>query len=165
MSLDGYIARKDGDISFLKSVEEEGQDYGYALFNKTVDTVIIGRKSYEKVLSMGYEYPHSDKEVYIITGSGYSPPGSFKKYSGSLKTLIEKLRGQPGKNIYCDGGSLVVNELLRSSLIDEFIISVIPVLLGDGIELFSKGRPPEFLELVGCTKFETGLVQLHYSKV
>ena len=165
MSLDGYIAKPDGDISFLSAMEQKGQDYGYAEFNKTVDTVIIGRRSYDKVLSLGYEYPHSDKDVYIITRTPQPPKGSFKYYSGSLKTLITDLKSRPGKNIYCDGGSLIVNELLKDNLIDEFIISIIPIILGDGIELFNRGIAEMAIKLKGFKKFKKGLVQLHYEKI
>jgi len=165
MSLDGYIARQDGDISFLSSIEQKYQDYGYADFNKTVDTVIVGRKSYDKVLSMGFKYPHTDKDVYIISRTHHTNFGSFKYYSGSLKTLISELKSRPGKNIYCDGGSLIVNELLKEDLIDEFIISIIPIILGDGIELFTRGRSEVKLRLTDCKKFETGLVQIHYEKI
>ena len=80
MSLDGYIAKHDEDISFLSIVEQEGQDYGYSDFSKTVDTVIIGRKSYDKVIRMGYNYPHTDKIIYIITRSKrpcLNPPNSW----------------------------------------------------------------------------------------
>jgi len=165
MSLDGYIARPNGDISFLSSMENKNQDYGYAEFNKTVDTVIVGRKSYDKVLSMGFKYPHTDKEVFIISKTQHGNSGAFKYYSGSLKTLIADLKSKSGKNIYCDGGSLIVNELLNDDLIDEFIISVIPIILGDGIKLFNRGRPEVLLLLINCEKYDTGLVQMHYEKV
>ncbi len=67
MSLDGYIAKPDGDISFLSMAEKKGEDYGYSGFTSTIDTVIIGRKTYDKVISMGYEYPDNDNDVYVIT--------------------------------------------------------------------------------------------------
>ena len=103
-SLDGYIATAGGDISFLSVVEEEGEDYGYKEFLMTIDTVVIGRKTYDKVISTGFEYPHTDKEVYIITRSSGVKKGIFKYYSGDLKELILKLKDTPGKNIFCDGG-------------------------------------------------------------
>jgi len=162
MSLDGYIAGPDGDISFLSLVEQTGQDYEYADFIKTVDTIIIGRKTFDKVLSMGYQYPHTDKNVFIISGTPHPNHGSFVYHSGPLMDLVMELKSKPGKNIYCDGGSTIVNELLKDNLIDEFIISVIPVILGDGIKLFTKGSPEQKVALVDCKTFETGLVQLHY---
>lgn len=162
MSLDGYIAKPDGSFDFLSVVDQEGEDYGYEEFLKTIDTIIIGRKSYEKVISMGYEYPHRDKDVYILSRSPHPGNGSFKYYSDNLKDLIVRLKSSKGKNIYCDGGAEIVNELLRENLIDEFIISVIPVILGDGIPLFKKEGPELRLRLVNSRHFEKGLVQLHY---
>ena len=165
MSLDGYIAKPDGDISFLSPVEQQGQDYGYSDFIKTVDTIIVGRKTYDKALSMGYQYPPADKELYIISGTHHPNSGSLKYYSGPLNELVMKLKSLPGKNIYCDGGSVIVNELLRNNLIDEFIISIIPVILGNGIELFTRELPELKIELVDCKRFETGLIQLHYKTI
>lgn len=161
MSLDGYIARPDDDISFLSRVEKEGEDYGYSEFMKTVDTVILGRRTYEKIKETGFGYP-GDKEVYIITHNTGFGDEALKYYSGPLKNLISDLRNRQGRNIYCDGGSEVLNQLLQDDLIDEFFISVIPVILGDGILLFRDGRPALNLQLVSAREFDTGLVQLHY---
>ena len=165
MSLDGYIANADNDISFLSVVEKDGEDYGYTDFVNSVDTVIIGRKTYDQVLALGYGYPHTGKEVYIITRNKHSGPGSFKYYSGSLKELITKLKSRQGRNIYCDGGAEIVNELLKDNLIDELIISIIPIILGDGVSLFKKGMHESSLNLIKSTQYETGLVQLHYVRL
>jgi dihydrofolate reductase len=165
MSLDGYIATKDHSIDFLSMVEHEGEDYGYNDFVKTVDAVIIGRKTYEKVISMGYEYPHTDKDVYIITRTAKPAIGNFKFYTGDLSLLVHQLKSQVGKNIYCDGGAEIANELLKNNLIDEFIISVIPILLGDGIKLFNDGRPEQPLALVSAKQFDKGLLQMHYKRL
>lgn len=162
MSLDGYIATKENDISFLSMVEQEGEDYGYSAFLDRVDTVIIGRKSYEKVLEMGFDYPHVDKEVYILTRTPKAAVGNFKFYTGDIDQLIADLKGRSKKNIYCDGGAQVVNLLLKSDLIDEYIISIVPLLLGDGIRLFKDGGIEHKLQLVSSKAYEKGLVQLHY---
>ena len=162
MSLDGYIATMDNELDFLSIVQKEGEDYGYSDFINSVDSVIIGRKTYEKVIEMGYEYPHTDKDVYIITRTTRPSIGTFQFYSGDLAQLVNKLKKQSGKNIYCDGGSEIVNELMRANLIDEYIISIIPVLLGDGIKLFKDGRPELKLELISAKKFDKGLTQLHF---
>jgi len=163
MSLDGYIAQQNDDLSFLSIVQKEGEDYGYADFISTVDTVIVGRKTYEKVISMGFDFPHADKDAYVITRTSRPNIGSVKFYSGDLKSLIETLKNQNGKNIFCDGGAELVNELLNRDLIDELIISVIPILLGNGTQLFKDGRPENKLKLENTKVFETGLTQLHYS--
>ena len=141
MSLDGYIATKDNSLEFLSVVEQEGEDYGYNDFITSVDTVIIGRKTYEKVIAMGYEYPHTDKDVYILSRTAKPAIGNFKFYANNLSGLVNNLKKQLGKHIYCDGGAEVANELMKNNLIDEFIISVIPILLGDGIKLFKDNRP------------------------
>jgi dihydrofolate reductase len=81
-----------------------------------------------------------------------------------LTELVDRLKSESGKNIYCDGGAEVINELLKHDLIDEFIISVIPVLLGNGTRLFKDGRPEQILEFITTKTFETGLTQLHYKR-
>ena len=164
MSLDGYIATKDNSIDFLSMIEQEGEDYGYNNFVKSVDAVIIGRKTYEKVIAMGYEYPHKDKDVYILTRTAKPSIGNFKFYTDDLSRLVNDLKNQPGKNIYCDGGAEIANELMKNNLVDEFIISVIPILLGDGIKLFKDGRPAQRLELISSKYYDKGLTQLHYNR-
>lgn len=164
MSLDGYIATKDESLDFLSIVEQEGEDYGYNEFVQSVDAIIIGRKTYEKVLEMGYEYPHIDKEVYILTRTERPSIGNFKFYTGALNQLVNNLKNKPGKNIYCDGGAEIANELMKNNLVDEYIISVIPILLGNGIPLFNVGRPEQKLKLVSIKQFEKGLSQLHYKR-
>lgn len=162
MSLDGYIATKDNSLEFLSLVEQEGEDYGYNDFVQSVDCVIIGRKTYEKVIDMGYDYPHTDKDVYIVTRTAKASIGNFKFYTGNLTQLVRDLKCKQGKNIYCDGGAEIANALMKANLVDEYIISVIPILLGDGIKLFNDGRPEQKLELISAKQFEKGLTQLHY---
>ncbi|HEX7366350.1 MAG TPA: dihydrofolate reductase family protein [Pelobium sp.] len=164
-SLDGYIAKRDGDLGFLSLVEQNGQDYGYAEFIKTVDTVIVGRKTYDKVIAMGYNFPHVDKNCYILTRTSKEGIGAVKFYTGDVKTLVEKLKSENGKTIFCDGGAETATELIKNDLIDEYIISVIPILLGDGISLFKDGRPEQQLELISTKQFEKGLAQLHYQRL
>ncbi len=161
-SLDGFIAKPNDDLSFLEKVQVEGEDYGYYDFISTVDAVIVGRKTYDWVIGQGYEFPHKDKESYIITRELKPKEGNVTFYNADLKSLVAKLKSETGKNIFCDGGSAVANMLLKLKLIDEIILSVIPVILGDGIPLFEKGIPEKELELISSKSFKTGLVQLHY---
>ena len=161
-SLDGFIAGPNDDLSFLSAVEKVGEDYGYSDFISTVDTVIMGRKTYDWVMRHVPEFSHPDKKTYIITRTPRSSIGRTSFYTGSLTDLVNRLKGEPGQNIFIDGGSEVVNELLSHKLVDELIISYIPVLLGDGITLFKAGRPDQKLKLVESKQFDTGLVQLHY---
>lgn len=166
MSLDGYIAKPNDDLSFLKLVEKDGEDYGYAKFTADIDTIIIGRKTYDYVLKEigASHYDNGQRDVYVITRTERPQIGRTIFYTGNIAELVEKLKSEKGKNIYCDGGAEVINELLKNSLIDEFIISIIPVLLGNGTKLFKDGRPEQILEFVSVKTFETGLVQLYYKK-
>jgi len=161
-SLDGYIAKPNDDLSFLGMVQKEGEDYGYNDFVATVDTVILGRKTYDWVMKQVTTFPHADKETYIITGAKKPKEGNINFYNGNLKDLVERLKSETGKNIFCDGGAEVVNQLLKDRLIDEFIISIIPVLVGSGTKLFKDGRPEQNLELISSKQFDIGLVQFHY---
>lgn len=165
-SLDGYIAKPNDDLSFLKLVEKQGEDYGYAEFNSTIDTIIIGRKTYDYVVrEIGTShYENGERDVYVITRQERQPIGRTIFYSGSLPELVGRLKQQNGKNIYCDGGAEVINELLKHDLVDELIISIIPILLGEGTRLFQDGRPEQMLQLAGVKTFETGLTQLHYKR-
>jgi dihydrofolate reductase len=163
MSLDGYIAKHDGDISFLFSVEKEGEDYGYARFMEHIDTVVLGHKTYQKVLSMGYEAPYGERDVYIYTRTPRPDKGKMQFFVGNLPDLIGKLKAGAGKDIFIDGGADTVHELLKHRLIDECYVSIIPVLLGEGITLFQEGRTEQKLQLLTSQAFEKGLVQLHYA--
>ena len=165
-SLDGYIAKPNDDLSFLKIVEKEGEDYGYAKFTDTIDTLIIGRRTYDYVLKEigSSHYDNGQRDVYAITRTQRPNVGRTTFYTGSLTDLVEQVKSENGKNIYCDGGAEVINELLKNDLVDEFIISVVPVLLGNGTRLFKDGRPEQLLEFVTATTFDTGLVQLHYKR-
>jgi dihydrofolate reductase len=165
-SLDGYIAQPNDDLSFLKLAEKEGEDYGYAKFVETIDTIILGRKTYDWVLKEigSSHYDNGDRDVYVITRTERPGVGRTVFYTASLVELVQKLKSESGKNIYCDGGAEIINELLKSDLIDEFIISVIPVLLGNGTRFFNDNRPEQELEFVSSKSFESGLVQLHYKR-
>lgn len=165
-SLDGYIAKQNDDLSFLKLVEKEGEDYGYAEFTDTIDTLIIGRKTYDYVLKEigSSHYDNGHRDVYVITRTERPQVGRTMFYTGNITELVKRLKSEKGKNIYCDGGAEIINELLKHDLIDELIISVIPVLLGSGTRLFLDGRPEQVLELITVKTFETGLTQLHYKR-
>jgi dihydrofolate reductase len=165
MSLDGYIAKPNDDLSFLSIVHKKGEDYGYADFINNIDTVIIGRKTYDWVTKeVGY-FPHADKTAYVITRTQKPDEGKTHFYTGNLKDLVEKLKSREGQTIFVDGGAEIVNEMLKENLIDEFIISVIPILLGNGTSLFKNQRPVENLKLLETKTFDTGLVQLHYKVI
>lgn len=161
MSLDGYIAKHDDNIDFLSAVEAKDEDYGHADFLHNIDTVIWGRRTLDKVLSFGEGVPYKDKLVYVISKSRTGKE-EHAVYTDDLVGLIQELKSNPGRDIYCDGGGEIVFELLQQRLLDMVIISVIPHMLGDGIRLFRDGRPEQSLLLKKSISFPSGLVQLWY---
>jgi dihydrofolate reductase len=161
-SLDGYIAQSNDDLSFLSIVEKEGEDYGYADFINTVDTVILGRKTYDWIKANVPEFIHVDKDTFVITRTPRATIGKTQFYTHNLKELVLGLKAQPGKNIFIDGGAEIVNDLLQKHLIDELVISIIPILVGKGTQLFKEGRPEEKLILISAKSFDKELVQVHY---
>ncbi|MDF2549700.1 MAG: Dihydrofolate reductase [Chlamydiales bacterium] len=166
MSLDGYIAKSNDDLSFLKLVEKENEDYGYAQFSDSIDTIIIGRKTYDYVLKEigSSHYDNGQRDIYVITRTQKPSVGRTTFYTGNLEALVTQLKSQKGKNIYCDGGAEIINELLHLDLIDAFTISIIPILLGAGTKLFKQGIPEQPLEFIIAKTYDTGLVQLHYKR-
>jgi dihydrofolate reductase len=163
-SVDGYIAAPGDDLSFLSLVEQPDEDYGYTAFTETVDTVIMGRRTYDWVMTQVDRFPHADKESYIITRSVRPAEGNVQFYTGPLHELIQRLKLKKGKNIFVDGGAEVVNSLLQHQLIDEIVLSLIPILLGEGTRLFREGFSQQNLALKEVKQFDTGLVQLHYTR-
>lgn len=165
-SLDGYIAKPNDDLSFLKTVEKDGEDYGYAEFTANIDTIILGRKTYDYVLKEigSAHYDNGKNDVYVITRTEKPRIGRTVFYAGNLTDLVKQLKSEKGKGIYCDGGAEIINELLQHDLIDEYIISVIPILVGNGTRLFKDNRPEQQLEFVSARSFDTGLTQLHYKR-
>lgn len=161
MSLDGYIAGENDNIDFLSRVDVPGEDYGYYAFLSNIDTVIWGRRTYEVALGFGMGLPHQDKKVYVVSRNRSGTEGHVE-FHPDLLQLVKDLKQKDGKDIYCDGGAQVVFELLKHTLFDRIIVSVIPHLLGNGIRLFSDGFPEHQLTLKKSTSFPSGLVQLWY---
>ena len=163
-SLDGYIAKENHDISWLSVVGSANEDYGYGEFIKTVDTVIMGRRTYDKVLSMTEEFPHKGKKCYVLSRNRDGGDENITYYKGPVEELIEFIRREEGRNIFCDGGAEVVAEMISANVIDRYIISIVPVILGGGIKLFKEGLPDSILKLTRSTTFPSGLVQLWYER-
>lgn len=161
-SLDGFIAGPNDDLSFLSIVEKESQDYGYSKFIETVDTVILGRKTYDWVIKNAGELSYPNQQVYVITRTKKDNYDKINFYNEDLAKLVNQLKSEEGKDIFCDGGAEIINYLLNNNLVDEFVISIIPTLLGQGIRLFQDKKLKHKLTLISTEQFETGLVQLKY---
>ena len=163
VSLDGFIAKQDGDIGWLSLVDNPNEDYGYSAFLQGIDVVIMGRKTYDKVLSLGENFLHKDKQCYILSTKQHkSNHNHITFYQGELTKLVEELKSKFGKGIYIEGGGEIISELRKNHLIDEYIISIIPILLGSGIPLFKACDFEEKLKLISTKAYPSGLVQVHY---
>lgn len=166
MSLDGYLAGENDDISWLDAMDKEGEDYGYAEFSKNIDKYIVGRKTYDVVMRLTGAFPQTKQyECYVLSTTKTGKQDGVNFYNGSIVELVNKLKSKGGKHIYCDGGAQVLQEFMKHDLVDEYIISVIPTILGKGKKLFIGNTPQLNIKLIDSTSFETGLVQLHYKRI
>jgi dihydrofolate reductase len=165
-SLDGYIARTNGDISWLDEIPNpENSDFGYSEFISNIDAIIMGRHTFEKVLEFDH-WPY-EQLVFVLSNTLKKVPeyliDRVEIISGDLETILEDLEKRELKNLYVDGGK-TIQSFLKEDLIDEMIITTIPILLGDGIPLFGHlGRDLKFK----CVKVELrgDLVKHYYQRI
>jgi len=166
-SLDGYIADRDGGLDWLQSVPNpDNLDFGWADFMDRIDAVVMGRKTFETVCGFDCEWPYS-KPVFVLSHTLTSLPdaytGKAELISGALSEVLETIHQKGHRELYIDGG-MAVQSFLKEDLIDEMIITTIPILLGGGTPLF--GELPEHyaFEHVRTDVFINALVQTHYRR-
>ncbi len=163
VSADGFIARPDGDIEWLTSRPKPAGFYGMSEFTKSIDAKILGRKTFDKSLEMGAKFDGKTK-AYVITSRPPSKPVSGVDFvSGSIAEFAERVRNAPGKNIWMMGGGGVIASFLDAGAIDEIIMTVTPVLIGEGIPLIASKHRHVELKLLNSRPFDDGVVQLHYA--
>ncbi len=166
-SADGFIARPDGAIDWLPA--GDGNDYGYNAFIKTVDTILMGRKTYEQVLTFG-PFPYPDKRCYVFSRRRTSrkdatkKPPSVRFVRSDAVAFVRRLRRQKGSAIWLVGGARLIQPLREASLVDEYIISICPVFIGSGLPLFLNTDRRLPLTLTRNRIYKTGVVQLTYEK-
>jgi dihydrofolate reductase len=162
-SADGYIARPDGDLEWLTSRPAPEGFYGMNAFMKSIDTKLLGRKTYEESLRMGAKF---DSNGRTIVFSRHAPPAGappgVEFVNGAIGPFVNSLREQPGKDIWLMGGGELIASFLDQHAIDEFVVSVVPVFIGDGIPLIARRHRNVPLDLQSVERFDDGLVQLHY---
>lgn len=134
-SLDGFIARPDGDIDWLNERGAQAGDMGYEAFMAGIDTLVMGRNTYEKILTFSF-WPYEGKRVAVLSTQLTTDDANVAVYR-SLEALLEGLATGGAKNVYVDGGQ-IVQTFLREGILDELIITTAPVLLGTGIPLFGR---------------------------
>jgi dihydrofolate reductase len=167
-SIDGYIAKKNGDIDWLvkfnpPTATDEDKDCGYSKFFSGVDVLVMGRNTYEIV--SGFDiWPYQGKRVVVLSSTLKSVCEQAELFTGNIEHLVEKLHADGIKHIYVDGG-ITVSQFLNAGLVDQLIISLIPVVLGSGIPLFSKINNDKWCRLVSSKPYSNGLVQLQYEVI
>lgn len=163
MSLDGHIARKNEDIDWLEGDgTEPDAEIGYDDFYESIDTVIMGRKTYDQVLTFG-EYPYKGTKGYVYTSEKRTNTEDVQFTSENVEDLIGKLKKEHGKDIWLIGGAGIIGEFIKKDLIDEYFVAIIPCILGEGIPLFKDKNPEIKLKLLD-NKTVNGISMLHYSK-
>jgi dihydrofolate reductase len=168
MSLDGYIAGPDDDLSWLPEVDETQSDagaVGFEQFIADVGALLMGRRTFDVVMSFDADWPYGDRPVLVATHRPLDPPGLPGKHvraaSGDIVELIASAReAAGGKDVYLDGG-ILVGQALDANLVDELILTVVPVVLGGGAPLFAGVTQQSDFEFTGTHRYGGGLVQLH----
>lgn len=161
-SVDGFIARHNDSLDFLD--EGGGEPHGYDEFFASIDTLLIGRKTYEVVVKFP-EWPYGEKRVVVLSSqpldfSGISA-AHVEQMTGSPQDIISQLAATGAQNIYLDGG-VTIQRFLRAGLVDRLIITRVPVLIGEGIPLFGSLPHDVHLRHVRTQHYATGLVQTEY---
>lgn len=160
-SVDGFLARPNGDLDFLPP--GGGEPHGYEEFIAGVDALVIGRKTFETVLAFE-AWPYGDKRVVVLSSGPVDlseVPGSVEHMAGSPAEVVARLAARGIHHLYVDGG-LTIQGFLRAGLVDRLVVTRVPVLIGDGIPLFGSLPADVLLRHVGTRSFPSGLVQSEY---
>lgn len=161
-SADGYIARPDGDVAWLDRPQPPG-GYGMSAFYKSVDTVLLGRKTYDLARKLGQgSYPGKTNYVFSRSRGRHRAP-NVQFVNEDVGQFARRLRRARGKDIWLVGGAELAAAFLDAGQVDEFIIHVVPILIGEGIPLVSPGRRGVPLALRSSRRYRDGVVRLHYS--
>jgi dihydrofolate reductase len=164
-SLDGFIQSASGNLSWLNDAMAPGEDYGFAETEARTGAYVIGANTYRE---MGGTSGVGAVPTYVVTHDAVLATGrNVRSYAGDLAQLIETVRSDidPGKDICVFGGGRLVTQLLELGLIDELGVSIIPVVLGNGVRLFGAMASSTKLELMVCRPFPSGIVILNYRVV
>ncbi len=162
ISLDGFLARSDGSVDWLKPFE--GEDHGYLDFFKSIDTVVIGRRTYDFVLEMlrsKLPWAYGNKRCVVMTHRPVVAKHGERAFAGEPGSLLQQLEAEGAQHIYVDGGA-VIRSFISARLLDRMTVSVVPVLLGAGFPLFGGVSLESGLTFENAKSFKNGLVQLHY---
>jgi dihydrofolate reductase len=161
ISLDGCIARADGSLDWLDPMQQAGEDYGYAGFMAGIDTLIVGRNTYDVVRGFA-EWPFAGKRVVVLTHRPLIARHGETAHAGALAPMLADLQAAGVRHVYLDGGQ-AIRQGLAERCVDAITLSVAPTVLGAGRPLFGADVPASDWTLVATRAFDSGLVQLRYA--
>lgn len=162
-SLDGYIARLDGSIDWLPVPEEGGEDYGYTKFYNSIEALVMGATTYEQVLSFG-DWPYPGKFSYVLTHRDLSTTRTDVCFvQGGVEEVVKDVNKKGYQRVWLVGGGKVAASFMEQGLVSEYMIGVIPIILGSGISLY-QSVPEQKLDLIETNTFSSGVVGLRYRK-
>jgi dihydrofolate reductase len=157
-SLDGYIARSNGAIDFLQIVHPLDESHGYNAFFASIDTIVVGRGTYDTVLGFD-EWPYTGKRVIVLTRRPVELLHGAEAFAGAVTDLVPRLAD--ASRVYVDGAD-VIRQFFAAELIDDVVLSIIPIVLGAGIRLFPGGEGEHRLDLESHHSWPSGMVQVRY---
>jgi dihydrofolate reductase len=160
VTIDGYIASSNGSIDWLTSLETDGEDNGYTAFYETIDALIMGSATYEQVLGFG-DWPYSGKLSYILTSRSLSTERNDVVFINTTDAALDDIKRRGFKRIWIVGGGKVASLFMVRGLIDEYILTLIPIILGKGISLY-QAVPEQKLNLIKTKAYMSGVVELYY---
>ena len=162
-SLDGYIAKENGDVSWLEELNISMEDTWYNEFYKTVDALIMGRKTYDMIVSFG-QWPYGEKPIWVCSSNKIEPIEGYNLQSGSTPREACKAASEKNiKHLWCVGGGSLASSLLVNNSLTDISLSLMPIVLGNGIKLFKGLGSPIGLVKESQKSHESGLVQIEYT--
>ena len=162
-SADGYVARTDGNLDWLTRRPAPKGFYGLPKFSRSIDAKILGRKTFDLSVKMGASFRGGDVcYVFSRRPPPRSAPAGVQFVTEPIRAFAERLRKQAGKNIWMMGGGEIIGSFLDADAIDEFIITMVPTFIGEGVPLIAPRHREVPLRLLSLRRFPDGVVQLHY---
>lgn len=161
-TLDGYIASTDGKIDWLTSFDTDDQDNGYLSFYSTIEALIMGAATYEQVLGFG-DWPYPGRLCYVLTNRTLAPDRDHILFVSSLEAILEDIHQKGLQRVWIVGGGQSASLFMAAGLVDDYILTLIPIILGSGISLYQT-VPQQTLRLIKTVTYASGAVELHYRR-
>lgn len=166
-SIDGYIATPDGGVEWLNEVPNPtNEDHGYNVLLDSIDTVLMGGRTYHEIIGFGVQWPYKSKVTYVVSrrNSNVTPKEDVHFITEDIVSKISELKNEAGKDIWLVGGGELTTILLNANLIDEMRLCVAPIILGQGIPLFPNKLKESLWTLTDNKTYDTGMVISTYTR-